>query len=373
MTELAIFVATSGHSGVDRVIGNLVTGLERLGIATDLLQIEHHGPHLELDGWQHVRRVPLGTRHVNTALPGLVRYLRRERPSVLLADKYRVNRLAILARRLAGVPTRLALRIGTTVSQGLRHRGAGTRALETWTFRHFYGGVEAVLAPSQGAARDLERLAGWPPGRVRTVPSPVLDAERLAAQPPPQHPWFRPGAPPVVLGVGELSPRKDFETLLRGFARLRAGRSCRLLILGRGGRRDALLTLAAELGVADDVELPGFVADPYPYMAHAAAFALTSRWEGMPVVLIEALALGTPVLAADCPSGPSEILGGGTLGPLVPVGDARAVAAGLTQLLDQPPDPALLRAAAGPYEILSSTRAYLQAMGLASAEPTSAA
>ena len=338
MTRLAIFVATSGHSGVDRVIRNLVTGLERLGVSTDLLQVEGHGPHLDLTGWQHVRRVPLGSRHVNTALPALVRYLRREQPAVLLADKYRVNRLAILARRLAGTPTRLALRIGTTVSQGLQHRGRLTRAAETWTFRHLYRRVETVLTPSEGAARDLERLAGWPAGRVRTVPSPVLDEQRLAAPlPRPAHAWFQPSQPPVILGVGELSARKDFETLLRGFALLRERRPCRLMILGRGGRREALAALAAELGVADAVDLPGFVPDPYPYMAHCAAFALTSRWEGMPVVLIEALALGTPALAADCPSGPAEILRRGEAGALVPMGDPRAVAQGLG--LNMPPAP----------------------------------
>lgn len=371
MTELAIFVATSGHSGVDRVVGNLLTGLERLGVVTDLLQIENHGPHLDLDGWQHVRRVPLGTRHVNTALPALVRYLGRERPAVLLADKYRVNRLAILARRLAGVPTRLALRIGTTVSMDLQRRGRADRLIESFCLRHLYGGVETVLCPSAAAARDLESVGRWPAGRVRVVPSPVVDETRFKHRPaPPAHPWFAPGEPPVVLGAGELSGRKDFETLVRAFARLHERRSCRLVILGRGNRRAALLELASQLGVADGVDLPGFVVDPYPWMAHAGVLALSSRWEGMPVVLLEALALGVPVASTDCPSGPRELLRDGRLGPLVPVGDDVGLARALESLLADPPEPDRLRAAATPYGVLAATRGYLAAVGLSVPDAT---
>lgn len=371
MTELAIFVATSGHSGVDRVVGNLARGLERLGVATDLLQIEHHGPHLDLEGWRHVRRVALGTRHVNTALPALVRYLRRERPTVLLADKYRVNRLAILARRLAGVPTRLALRVGTTVSVDLQGRGPAGRVIESFCLRHLYSGVESVLCPSAAAARDLEAVARWPAGRVTVVPSPVVEEARFKDRPPsPQHPWFAPGEPPVVLGAGELSARKDFETLVRAFARLRGRRPCRLVILGRGRRREALLDLARELGVAEGLELPGFVADPYPWMAHAGAFALTSRWEGMPVVLLEALALGVPVASTDCPSGPRELLQDGRLGPLVPMGDDAALADALATVLADPPAPARLREAAARYGIVAATRGYLAATGLSAPDAT---
>ncbi|WP_440996103.1 glycosyltransferase [Arhodomonas sp. SL1] len=365
MTDLAIFLATSGHSGVDRVACNLLSGLVGLGVDCDLITINGHGPYLPEGGdYERVRRIGLPARHVDTALPGLVRYLRRERPTVLMTDKYRVNRMALLARAIARVPTRLALRIGTTVSVDLANRDPWTRHVERWGFRHLYPRADYVLMPSRQAAADLEVLAGWPEGRVRVVPSPVVDPARFDDPAPPDHPWFAPGGPPVILGAGELSGRKDHATLLRAFARLRRRRDARLVILGRGSQHDRLLELARELGVEADVDLPGFVAEPVCYMAHSAAFALTSRWEGAPVVLIEALACGTPVVSTDCPSGPREVLDEGRVAPLVPMGDDAALADALAGVLDTPPEPAVLREAVAAYGIRRSARGYLAAVGL---------
>lgn len=363
-TDLAVFAATSGHSGVDRVLRNLVPAVAARGLRVDVLGIRGHGPDYG-DLPAGVRRVDLGTRHVTSALPALVRYLRRERPRALLSDKDRVNRVALIARRLAGVDTRVGVRLGTTVSVNLASRGALDRWQQTISMRLLYRDADAVLVPSRGAAEDLARHARLPPDRIRVVPSPILTPSMpVRATEPLLHPWFDDGAEPVILGVGELSARKDFATLIRAHARLRAeGHRCRLLILGEGRRRADLARLAAELGSADAVEMPGFVANPYPYMTRAAVFALSSRWEGMPVVLIEALALGTPVVACDCPSGPAELLDGGRLGALVPVGDDIAFAAALARTLLSPPSRSALREAAQPYTVENSTAAYLAALG----------
>ncbi len=361
--DVAVFAATSGHSGVDRVLRNLVPAMCREGARVDVLSVEGHGP--RFDGVpEGARVVPLGARHVATALPALARYLRRERPAALLADKDRVNRAALAARWLARTPTRVALRLGTTVSVNLASRGLWERILQTASMRWLYPGADAVLVPSAGAADDLAAYSRLPRERIRVVPSPVVTARLhgLAAEPP-AHPWLADGGAPVILGVGELSERKDFATLLRAFARVRAGRPCRLVILGEGRRRSELERLAAELGVAGDVALPGFIANPYPCMARAAVFALASRWEGMPVVLIEALALGTPSVACDCPSGPREVLAGGRVGPLVPVGDVSALAEALAAQLARPTPRERSRAAVEAYGDAASARAYLAALG----------
>jgi glycosyltransferase involved in cell wall biosynthesis len=365
LTDLAIFAATSGHSGVDRVLRNLVPAIAARGLRVDVLGIEGHGP-----CWQGlpdgVRAVALGARHVNSALPALIRYLRRARPGAMLSDKDRVNRAAIIARALAGVDCRLAVRLGTTVSVNLASRGRLERWVQTWSMRTLYRRADVVLVPSYGAAEDLARHARLPRGRIRVVPSPILTPDlALRAAAPAGHPWLDAPALPVILGVGELSGRKDFATLVRAHARLRERRPCRLLILGEGRRRGELERLAETLGTREAVALPGFVADPYPYMARAAVFALSSRWEGMPVVLIEALALGAPVVACDCPSGPRELLDGGRLGELVPVGDAAALAAALERALDAPPARAERIAAVQPYAVERSAAAYLEALGLA--------
>jgi glycosyltransferase involved in cell wall biosynthesis len=230
--------------------------------------------------------------------------------------------------------------------------------------RWLYPAADAILVPSAGAADDLAAHAGLPRSRISVVPSPIVTARLLErAAEAPAHPWLADGGAPVILGVGELSERKDFATLIRAFARLRAGRPCRLVILGEGRRRGELEALAAQLGVAADVALPGFVPNPYPCMARAAAFALASRWEGMPVVLIEALALGTPCVACDCPSGPREVLAGGEAGGLVAVGDEAALAAALAAQLDRPTPAERARAAVAGYTDEGSARAYLAALG----------
>lgn len=362
--RIACFFSTSGHSGVDRLAGNLIPALARRGYRVDLLKVRRHGPELR-DLPSGVEVVDLGSSHTLACLPAVVRYLRRQRPRVLLSDKDRVNRLALLARWLARVPTRSVVRTGTTVSVNLASRGALARWIERHSIGWLYRLADQVLVPSQGAADDMAAYTGLERARIRAVPSPVVPAALFAADlPRPHHPWF--GVPdwPLILSVGELCTRKDFETLVRAFARVRTARPCRLMILGRGGARERLLALARDLGVAEDFALPGFVPQPYAYMAHAALLAFSSRWEGLPFVPVEALAVGTPVVSTDCPSGPREILQGGRIGPLVPIGDDAALARAMLATLDHPPPKALLQDAARRYEIEAGTDAYLDAMGL---------
>jgi glycosyltransferase involved in cell wall biosynthesis len=361
--RIACFFSTSGHSGVDRAAQHLIPALARRGYRVDLLRVRGHGPNLSVEPGMRV--IDLGSRHTYGALPALARYLRRERPVVLLADKDRVNRTALLARFMARVPTRLVLSSGTTISIDLATRGPLERWVQRNSMGRLYPFADQVIVTSAGVADDMAAYTGLPRARIRVVPSPVVPESLFTARlTRPDHPWFGDLAAPLILGAGELSRRKGFDCLLRAFARVRAGRSCRLMILGRGAGREALLRLAGELGVAADLALPGFVPEPYGYMAHADCFAFSSRWEGLGFVLIEALAVGTPVVATDCPSGPREILQDGRYGPLVAVDDAAALAEAIATTLDSPLPPEVLREAAMPYEIEAATDAYLVAMGL---------
>jgi glycosyltransferase involved in cell wall biosynthesis len=363
--RIACFFSTSGHSGVDRAAGHLIPALARRGYRVDLLKVRQHGPELE-EIPEGVTLIDLGSRHTLGCLPAVIRYLRRWRPAVMLSDKDKVNRVALFARALARAPTRLVLRSGTTISLDLATRGA----LERWIQRHSMGWLypfaEQVIVASAGVADDMTAYTGLARARIRVVPPPVIPANLFAsALPRPDHPWFGQPDRPLILSAGELCSRKDFATLLRAFARLRAERPCRLMILGKGAARERLLALAETLGVAADFALPGYVRDAHAYMAHADLFAFTSRWEGLGFVLIEALAVGTPVVSTDCPSGPREILDGGRYGPLVAVGDDAALARAMLATLEHPLPKRVLQQAARPYEIEASTDAYLNAMGLA--------
>jgi exopolysaccharide biosynthesis WecB/TagA/CpsF family protein len=156
---------------------------------------------------------------------------------------------------------------------------------------------------------------------------------------------------PCFVFAGRLVPQKDPETLLRGFALLVRAGPARLVILGDGPLRGAMHHLAAELGVASRVHFAGYVADPYPWMRVARAVILTSRYEGFANVIVEALACGTPVIATDCPHGPSEILARGQFGVLVPVGDARALACAMARDLQSAYPPHVLRGRAAAFTI----------------------
>jgi glycosyltransferase involved in cell wall biosynthesis len=363
--RIACFFSTSGHSGVDRLARNLIPELARRGYQVDLLKVRGHGPDLG-DIPAGVEIVDLGSRHTNACLPAVVRYLRRDRPVVMLSDKDRVNRLALLARWLSGVPTRLVLRTGTTVSVDLASRGPLDRWVQRRSIGWLYRLADQVIVPSQGAADDMASYTGLDRTRIRAVPSPIVPASLFTESlPPPPHPWFGSPDHPLILSVGELCSRKDFPTLIRAFARVRRTRPCRLMILGRGRSRERLIGLAKALHVEDDVALPGFVPQPYAYMAHADLMAFSSLWEGLPFAPVEALAVGTPVVSTDCPSGPREILQDGQIGPLVPVGEDAPLADAVMATLEDPPAKSTLQRAARVFEIEAATDAYLDAMGLA--------
>ena len=297
-------------------------------------------------------------------LPGLVDYLRRERPDAMLSVLSYGNLVALWARRLAGVSTRVVVSERNTLSES---QVATKRREGRWRNRHLpaliartYPFADAITTVSAGVADDLAATTGLAREKLVPVYTPVV-TERLSerAREPLDDPWFRAGEPPVVLGVGRLRPQKDFELLLRAFARLRRQQPARLVLLGEGPERGKLEALAGELGLAGDVALPGFVRNPFAYMARARVFALSSRFEGLPGTLIQAMACGCSVVSTDCPSGPREILEGGRHGALVPVGDEQALAAALAQTLAAPSAPESLRERAEAFSAERVARAYL--------------
>jgi len=204
-----------------------------------------------------------------------------------------------------------------------------------------YPQAHNIVAVSQGVAEDLSTLIQLSPDRVTVIYNPVITPNLLEqALAPLTHPWFEREQPPVILGAGRLSLQKDFPTLLRAFALVRQHRPARLVILGEGEERANLERLAIELGIQNDVSMPGFVDNPFAFMAKASVFVLSSAWEGFGNVLVEALACGCPVVATDCRSGPREILDNGRYGRLVPVGDHEALAKAILETLDNPDFPA---------------------------------
>lgn len=361
--RVACFTPDLSDGGAQRAVVKLVGGLAARGLAVDLVLVNAEGPHRGgVDA--RARVIELSAGRVLTAIVPLARYLRRERPRALVSFLTHANVAAVAARALSRTGTRLVVVEQNTVSS-YRSRLRRDDRLPSLV-RRAYPRADAVVGVSEGVARDLVDALGVPAGKVFVIPNPVVDdALAGAADAAPDHPWFADTAAPVFVAAGRLTPQKDFPTLLRSFRMLRDKRAARLMILGEGEDRALLEGMIGELRLTGDVALPGFVENPYARMSRAAAFVLSSRWEGLPTVLIEALACGCPVVATDCPSGPREILGGGEYGALVPVGDAAAMCDAMTRALDARPDPATLKARAARYSVERAAAQYIELLGLA--------
>jgi glycosyltransferase involved in cell wall biosynthesis len=205
-----------------------------------------------------------------------------------------------------------------------------------------------------------------PDGKICVIHNPVFDPDIEAlSRAAPDHPFFEAGGPPIIVAVGRLHSQKGFDVLLRAFAVARAQIDCRLVILGDGPERARLAAQAEQSGLGYDIDMPGFCANPFALMARAGAFVLSSRWEGFPNALVEAMACGAPVIATDCPSGPREILQGGHIAPLVPVDDVDALARTLIATLAARPDTSASRSRAQGFSVASAARQYLAALELA--------
>ena len=342
------------------------------GHRVDLVVASSDGP-LRAELSPAVRLVPLASRcarlpgiasrrgpRVLANFPALARYLAREKPDVMLSTSNPANLACLWARAWARVPTPIVVSVNVQLFADTVERQQGWGLLLRTLVRRTYAKADAIIANTQGVADALPQSIRVHPERIAIIHN-FLDADaiRERAQETVEHPWVAPGEPPLVLAVGKLKPKKDFSTLIRAFARVRAAQPARLVILGEGGERERLLGLARELGVAADVALPGFVTNPFAWMARAAVFAHSSAWEGFSNVLCEALACGCPVASTDCPGGAREILEDGAIGPVVPVGDDRALADAVLALLSAPLDREMQRASASRFSVDTAIDRYL--------------
>ncbi|GAB4350678.1 MAG: glycosyltransferase [Cyanophyceae cyanobacterium] len=337
--HLAIAVPECGEAGAGRSLVALANGLAQRGWRVDLV-LGRSRRHRENPGAGRAA-IATAVRVVDLADgPGpwgvaLGRYLRRERPATLLATDPAVAIAAIAAKYLTQVATRVTILERYPPSKALLHGEAWRRRPWIWGQRLIYPWADTLLAASAGVADDLARVARLPRSRIVPIaPIPLPSDLRTVQASAPTHPWLQGPPIPVILAVGRLVPQKDFATFLRAIAQVRARHPLRAVILGEGPERSALEQLAEELGIGAAVDFPGFSPNAIACMGQAAALVLSSRWEGCPAVVLEAMAVGTPVVATNCPHGPADLLANGRYGHLVPVGDAIALATAIERVLE---------------------------------------
>lgn len=336
--RIAFFLPNLGGGGAERVALAGIKDLVDRGHQVDVVLVRAEGELLPLLPPQ-AKIVDLNARRLFASLLPLVRYQRERKPDAIHALMWPATVIAILAHRLARSRARLMVSDHTTLS---RHaRTPRERAMLRWTTRLFYPRADIRVACSAGTADDLVQLSGIPRETIDVIYNPVSPPSAIATTLAVERLWG--GSGKRIITVGSMKAEKNQALLLRAFAELRGHPKAKLMIVGDGPLRPVLEQLATELGVADRVRMPGFVVDPWPWLASADLFALSSDYEGFGIALAEAMHAGLRVVSTDCVCGPREILDDGRYGALVPTGDATALAEAMAAALASPAEPERMR------------------------------
>jgi glycosyltransferase involved in cell wall biosynthesis len=331
--NVAIILHDVRVGGAERVMLQLAEALSKDGVPVELILAHAEGALLSKIP-SSVKIVDLNVNNPLMMLIKVIQYLRVKRPKALISPFEVTSIVAVLAKLLSRVPARIVVRLSVALSK--HKRVWFKKLLERMAVSLFYRFADAIVAVSQGVANDFTMYSGIPATRIEVIYNPVIseqfiqDRDRIA-----DHPLLSDHEKlPVILGVGRLTEQKDFYSLIRAFDMIVKKRPARLIILGDGEERELLEALAHQLNIQDKVHFPGIILNPMMFMKKASVFVLSSKWEGLPGALIQALACGCPVVSTDCPSGPFEILDGGKYGRLVPVGDVEAMAMAIEDVLN---------------------------------------
>ncbi len=363
LQSVTLLIPNFQAGGAERVMIRLAKGLHGMGFSVNLVVLSDQGPYRE-EVPSGINVISLQASRALFGIPALICHLRRERPTVLLSALFHTNFIAVVARLLARSPTRLVISEHNTLdlvhSLVTRWRWIAFRLLLGWA----YPRADAVVCVSEGIADGLRHVLPGLDSKLHVIGNPVVSDEVIQlSQQPLEHPWVGATAPPLVLAAGRLIPAKGFDLLLTAFAKVVARTSARLVILGEGSERAGLTRQIQRLGLSDAATLHGFTPNPYAWMRHAKVFVLSSRHEGLPGALIEAMACGCRVVATDCPHGPREILEQGRWGRLVPMDDPEALAQAIIEMLGSPTAPDA-RARSQHYSLKYVTHLYLDVLGL---------
>lgn len=347
--------------GVERVALNLCAAWQELGEEVTVVLGREAGAMRATAPKLHyaVEPEPVPTAAFETLwlIRVLRRYLGRNRPDVIFAAG---NTYAIVAVAMKLLLGRRCPPVVIKLSNDLMRRDMipPYRAAYHWWLRVQGRMLDHCVGMTEPTRAEIATLMQVPDDKITIIEDPSLEAAQFAALTLIPRPDAIP-RPPHYVSVGRLAPQKNFPLLLRAFARL-GDPAARLTILGEGPERARLATLAGELGISGQLSLPGHIADPLPALATASAFVLSSDYEGVPAVVIEALAAGLPLVATRCSVSLPGLLGEGAFGQLVAVGDEAGFAAALQSVLAMPFDPAAARAAAEPFRIARAAERYRQ-------------
>ncbi len=365
MRTLAIFAPNLNGGGAERAALNLARSFTKRGTRVDFVLIAREGAYVDQVP-DTIRIFDFGGGKLLRSPHHLWRYLEQEKPDILISilnePSIFVVWLQAFAKLFSPQAVIASLPIIINVQNNISTEAKFAQNFKTKVMpllaKWFFPWAAAIVPVSEGVGDDLVSL-GISPDKIQVIHNPVVTPALLEqSKAPVDHPWFAPGEPPVIVAVGRLELQKDYPTLFQAFAIARKSREIRLMVLGEGILRLQLEKQIEEMGLQEDIRLEGFVSNPFAYVARSDLFVLSSIFEGLPTVLIEAMAVGTPVVSTDCPSGPREILQGGHYGPLVQMSDPQELADAMLQRLEMPRQTDLLKQRANKYSLDASVNAY---------------
>ncbi|GAA1334982.1 glycosyltransferase [Streptomyces sanglieri] len=334
--DIGLFLPTFTPGGIERCMINLAKGFISRGVKVDLIVADKRGSFEEkVPNKATIINLNAG-RIIKSVIP-LIKYLQQREPSILLSGHTHANIVAVWSVKVANTNTGVAIGIHNSFSNNYRGeikvKDSIIRKLVPLTYRR----SDHIIAVSKGVARDISSEANIKRENIDVIYNPVIGEDiKYLDDKSITEPWLVNSAIQVILGVGRLTQQKDFETLIKSFYEVqKVNKNARLIIIGSGPKKDDLEDLIDRLGIQSKVKIIEYVEDIYSVMKESDIFVLSSRWEGFGIVLVEAMAVGTPVVATNCPTGPNEILKDGEYGELVPVGDPLSMANAINEMLNR--------------------------------------
>lgn len=333
LVDIAIYLPSLRGGGAERAMVTLANGFAERGYKVDLVLATAEGPYLT-EVLSSIRVIDLKSKGVLRSLPGLITYLRKKKPKVMLSAMTHANVITLLASKLSNVQTQIIVSERNSIIATQARKKSLSDYVIWFLANHTYRWADAITVVANAMKQEVLEACNVSECKVHTIYNPVVtDAVLNRAIEEPDHVWLKDAHVPVILGIGRLTEQKDFPTLINAFSKVKNNIEARLIILGEGEDRNKLESLVRDLRLEDCVSLPGFKENPFCYMRKSTLFVLSSRWEGLPNVLIQAMACGAPVVSTNCPTGPDEILENGRWGKLVPVGDIQQLSKAIYETL----------------------------------------
>ncbi len=361
--DINIVLSFSGDGGVENMAINLMQGFSDLGHKVTLFRIKNRGRFAkQIPGQVNIIQLP--SKHTFLNLTYMIKLFKTHPLKSILVMKERAGLMCLIAKIISGSNIKVYIRFGTHIKRSLMEKKLPGIYVKTRLFvlKKMLPKADGIIGVSKGVLDDILSICPEIKNKSHVIKNPVItkDLKYLASEPVGDN-WLNNNRNvPVIIGMGRLTYQKGFDVLIRAIGLVLKDFPVRLIILGDGHKKNELQGLTKHLHIQDYIKFLGFKKNPYPYLKNADLFVLSSRWEGSPNALTEALALGTPCIATNCESGPLEILRGGELGPLVPVGDHITLARKIIEVLKSPPKKEDLIQGVLDYDYLISAKGYLR-------------